>query len=122
SLAASWNGAGSTVLASAMPITSAAPQLYTVTVVADVAAGVTGTAAADCTLDQGENGTGFLNAATLTAAGEETVKTACASPAKPSFAKTFSSAVQNDDDSWAVGYTLRVSNDSDSDLYYSLSD
>jgi hypothetical protein len=122
SLAASWNGTGSTALATAMPITSAAPHVYTVTLVVDVAAGFTGTAAADCALDQGETGTGFLNVATLTAAGADAEKTACASPAMPSFDKTFSSAVQNPDGSWAVTYTLRATNDSDSALHYSLSD
>lgn len=121
--AASWNGAGTTTLASDEPITAGDSHIYTITVHADVAAGVTGTTAADCLLGDGEDGTGFLNAATLTANGESTVADDCAMPVVPEFEKNFTSAEQNDDATWNVGFTLLVSNPSTSSgLYYSLSD
>lgn len=119
---AAWNGKENRILASAMPIAVGTSQTYTVTVTASVAEGVVGTSAADCTLGAGESGTGFLNAAVLTAAGTAGEKTACATPATPEFDKSFTAAVQNSNGSWNVSYVLTATNTSSSPLHYSLSD
>ena len=95
---------------------------YKVTVNASVAAGVTGSAAANCELTKGEEGTGFLNSATITANGEKTNAEACATPSIPTVAKTFVSAVQQDDASWIVKYSLVVDNSAGKDGFYDLSD
>ncbi len=81
--AATWNGVGSTVLASNTPIAAGATHRFAVTVHATVAAGVIGTDAANCTIDGAETGTGFLNRATLTTAGASVVKDACSQPVLP---------------------------------------
>lgn len=95
---------------------------YKVTVNAIVAAGVTGSADANCELTEGEDGTGFLNSATVTANGEKTDAEACATPSIPTAAKTFVSAVQQDDASWIVKYSLVVDNSAGKDGFYNLSD
>lgn len=121
---AGWTGAAPhTAIASGVPIAGGTSQAFTVTVVASVAAGVTGTAAADCTLVAPELGTGFLNRATLTAAGASTIASDCAQPALPTLDKSFVSATQNADASWAVTFSVVATNPSaDADLAYSLAD
>lgn len=121
--AASWDGAGTTTLATNQPIQAGAAQKYTITLIATVAAGVIGTPAADCTLEQGEAGTGFLNTATLTVNGKSTTDEDCASPVKPTLDKAWISTTQNPDDTWRVTFEVKVANPSDTaGLYYSLTD
>ncbi|KQO99388.1 prealbumin-like fold domain-containing protein [Leifsonia sp. Leaf264] len=118
-----WNGtSGGDVLATGASIDFGSPQTYVITVTASVATAVTGTEAADCEQQEGENGTGFLNRSFLTVDGETTEADACSTPSLPTFEKTFVSAVQDADDDWDVTYTLTVSNPSTSIESYSLSD
>lgn len=122
--AAAWNGSTATALAADQAIAAGAVQAFTITVNATVAADVIGTAAADCTLDKGETGTGFLNRATMQSAGASTVATACASPAAPTFTKTIDGDIvaSGVDDHYTVSYLLTATNASAMDLYYDLED
>ena len=83
----------------------------------------------DCDLEEGEEGTGFLNTATLTSLDNSDEAEACTSPVSPTIDKTFESAEQHLgaggtwDGTWDVTYTVTVDNASeDTDLIYSLSD
>lgn len=118
-----WDGDATTALATAEPIAGGETDSYVITIVASVDAASLGTDADDCTLDQGETGTGFLNVASLTANGETTTDDACASPAVPTLDKSWISTEQNADASWNVTFEVTVDNGgSASDLYYDLSD
>lgn len=121
---AAWTGvAPDTGLLSDAILAGGSTHVYTVTAVASVAAGVTGTAAADCTLAAPESGTGLLNRATLTAGGSTSVATACEKPVLPTLDKSFVSATQNPDASWAVTFSVLVENPSaTTDVAYSLDD
>ena len=101
---------------------------YMVTVNATVGADST-EADRDCDLEPGEEGTGFLNTATLTSRENTDDAEACTSPMSPTIDKTFESAEQHLgaggiwDGTWDVTYTVTVDNASeDTDLRYSLSD
>ncbi|WP_157802972.1 prealbumin-like fold domain-containing protein [Compostimonas suwonensis] len=122
--AADWNGTSKTQVVSEQTIAAQAVHVYTVTVNASVAAGVTGTPAADCELQDGETGTGFLNTAVLTSGGTEQPAEDCSHPAKPSFTKTIAAGqpVASGND-WSVSYTLTATNtDTEQSLVYDLSD
>ncbi|WP_454085460.1 DUF7927 domain-containing protein [Georgenia sp. Marseille-Q6866] len=96
---------------------------YVVTVVADVAAGVVGTEAGQCTGEDGTDGGGFLNAATLTVDGEDSTDRDCLPPTLERLEKIFDSAVELDDGTWEVSYTLAVDNShSPARKYYRLDD
>ena len=96
---------------------------YEVTVVADVTAGVIGSAAAQCSGDDGTDGGGFLNTATLTAYGDPVTAADCLEPSLPELDKLFGSAVQQDDASWDVTYSLVVDNSGNaSPAFYDLDD
>jgi LPXTG-motif cell wall-anchored protein len=122
--AADWNGVGATVLAEGQAIAAGETQHFAITIHARVAAGVTGTSAADCTLDDSETGTGFLNRAILTASGASATKSDCSQPVSPSFTKELDGALLPglDDNEYVVSYTLTAKNDTALDLYYDLSD
>lgn len=122
--AAAWNGVGSTALAVNEPIAAGATHRFTVTVHVAVAAGIVGTDAANCTIEDAETGTGFLNLATLTTAGASTVKDACSQPVSPSFTKTLGdlTATGLDGTEFTVTYQLTAENATALDLYYDLSD
>jgi hypothetical protein len=121
---AGWTGAAPhTSVVSDVPIAGGTSQVFTVTVAASVASGVTGTAAADCALVAPELGTGFLNRATLTSAGASAIASDCAQPVTPTLDKSFVSAAQNADSSWAVTFSVVASNPAaDAEVAYSLSD
>ncbi|PYF99679.1 hypothetical protein SAMN05216184_106196 [Georgenia satyanarayanai] len=112
-----------TVLANDRPLAGESSHTYVVTVVSDVAAGVVGTEEAQCTGDEGTDGGGFLNAATLTAHGEESTERDCVPPTHERLEKVFDSAVERADGRWEVGYTLVVDNShSPWSKYYRLED
>jgi large repetitive protein len=121
---AGWTGVSpNTALADEAVLAGGSSHVYTVTVVASVAAGVTGTDAADCALVAAETGTGFLNRASLTVGGSTTVATDCAEPVAPTLDKSFVSATQNADASWDVTFQVAVANTATlGDTSYSLSD
>src|SRR5690606_16670525 len=120
----SWNGSSDQVLATARLIApgEANWQHYTITVVASVATGMTGTPATLCASQGGTNG--FLNTATITVAGVETDASACSSPTKPQFEKTLVGAVPAGANTWNVTYLLSVNNSAAGarDVYYTLTD
>lgn len=125
---ADWNGGlgatPATLLAEDRPITATGSHRYEITIVAAVAAGVIGTEAADCALDeQSEDGTGFLNRVWLAAGGpEREPREACASPAAPEFEKSLVDSVKNDDGTVTLVYELVASNPSEVQLSYDLDD
>ncbi len=98
---------------------------YTVVVTAQVAAGVIGTSAADCTLSSQERGTGFLNTVDLYR-GETVIDDAdvCATPTTPKIDKSATSSVYNPaNDTWTVTYTITVNNTAGTNnSFYSLTD
>ncbi len=112
-----------TTLANDRPLAGGDSDAYVVTVTAAVAAGVTGGEAGQCTGDDGTDGGGFLNAATLTAHGEDDTDRDCLPPAHPDLEKVFDSAVEREDGTWEVTYTIVVDNAaSDARAYYQLVD
>ncbi|MBD8061602.1 DUF7927 domain-containing protein [Oceanitalea stevensii] len=112
-----------TTLANDRPLAGGDSDTYVVTVTAAVAAGVTGGEAGQCSGEDGTDGGGFLNAATLTAHGEDDTDRDCLPPAHPELEKVFDSAVEQEDGTWTVGYTIVVDNSaSDSLAYYQLVD
>jgi fimbrial isopeptide formation D2 family protein len=95
---------------------------YTVTVIASVAATATSTDR-DCTLDEGEAGTGLLNQAELTTGNTTSTSTACAAPVSPTITKTVASVTAAGTGRWIVTYAVTVSNPSETTgLVYSLTD
>ena len=121
--AGSWDGAANSALATNAVIAGGSSDTYVVTIVANVAAKVTGTTAADCTIVSPETGTGFLNLATLTANGSTTTRDACGSPVAPTLQKNWVSTTQNADTSWNVTFEVDAANPSTTTgLVYSLTD
>ncbi|MGL3804483.1 prealbumin-like fold domain-containing protein [Paeniglutamicibacter sp. R2-26] len=127
---ASWTGPGAApgddwdletpnyteVLATDKLIAAGTTEKYTVTVNATVAAGVAGSEAGNCELAEGEDGTGFLNSATITANGKDAVSEDCATPVTPTFEKRAVELVQHNgadgnwDGTWDARYDLVVAN------------
>jgi hypothetical protein len=91
-----------------------------------VVAGVAATASAtdrDCTLDQGENGTGFLNTATLTAGSSTSTSQACAAPASATITKKVVSVTSVSNGVSQVAYDVVGTNPSTTTgLVYNLTD
>ncbi|MEE6287517.1 hypothetical protein V2J52_07615 [Georgenia sp. MJ173] len=121
-----WSGLPdetTTVLATDATIAAGTTHTYVVLVTADVAEGVTGTVPAQCSGDDGTDGGGFLNAATLTSGDLEETARDCVEPAAPSILKTFETLTENDDGTWDVVYTLAVANlDETASVAYDLVD
>ncbi len=119
-----WNGTSEQTLATDRTIApgEAHAQHYTITVVAAVAEGATGTDATRCAADGGTNG--FLNSATITVAGVDTEDTACSSPTQPTLTKQFVGAVPAGGNDWTVSYLITVDNSAAGslDAYYTLAD
>ncbi|MEE6274421.1 LPXTG cell wall anchor domain-containing protein, partial [Georgenia sp. MJ206] len=124
-VAGTWDlGAGvTTELADGRLIAAEATHTYLVTVEATVAAGVVGTDPGQCSDDDGVENGGFLNAATLTAYGEDITDRDCVEPSLPELDKVFGAATQRPDATWDVTYTLTVDNSgNDATVYYDLDD
>lgn len=120
-LAAGWNGADRSLVASAvrLPARVGALGVHTYQVSATVTVATTATSAdRDCELTGQESGTGFLNTVALTV-GDRTPVTAqaCATPVSPTVDKEWSAVEQNLvdgqwDGTWTVRYTVTVTNPS----------
>ncbi|MCM3660803.1 VWA domain-containing protein [Georgenia satyanarayanai] len=125
-VAGEWGGLPgelTTTLADDRPLTGGGSDTYVVTVTAAVATGVTGGEAGLCSGEDGTDGGGFLNAATLTAHGEDDTDRDCLPPAHPDLEKVFDSVAERGDGTWAVSYTIVVDNTaSDALAYYQLVD
>lgn len=114
-----------TTLATGRELAAGQSETYTVTVVADVAAGVIQGEVGEgrCTGDDGTDGGGFLNASTVTAEGESVTDRDCLEPTHQTFEKTFDSAVRQPDGSWDVTYTIEVDNSANTArIFYDLAD
>jgi hypothetical protein len=120
---ASWTGmAPNTRVVSGRIIAAHSQESYRVTVVAGVATTASATDR-DCTLDQGESGTGFLNTATLTAGSSTSTSRACAAPVGPTITKKVMSVTAVSNGVSRVAYDVVVSNPSaTTGLVYSLVD
>ncbi|NYF11612.1 putative repeat protein (TIGR01451 family) [Leifsonia sp. AK011] len=119
-----WNGASNQTLATARLIAPGESnwQHYTITVVASVAEGATGTAPSRCAVDNGTNG--FLNTATITVAGVDTDDSACSSPTRPNLTKVLVDSAPAGGNTWNVTYAITVDNSAAGarDAYYTLTD
>ncbi|MEE6287518.1 hypothetical protein V2J52_07620 [Georgenia sp. MJ173] len=112
-----------TVIATDATIAAGSTHTYVVLVTADVAAGVVGSGAGQCSGDDGTDGGGFLNAARLTAGQQDETARDCLEPAAPETSKTAGDLVENADGTWTVSYELTATNPTaDQDLHYSLVD
>ena len=80
---AGFNGTTDTVLVKAQSIEGGSSHVFTIEVRGKVASGIS-TAAADCTVADGETGTGLLNKATITFNGVDQKADACAPVSPPS--------------------------------------
>ncbi|GAA1515107.1 cytoskeletal protein RodZ [Agromyces terreus] len=97
---------------------------YTVTVVATVTAEAwTSESGTECTAGEGYGQGGFRNVAELTVGGLPTEETACDGPGTSTAVKTVSDGpTDNGDGTFDVAYEITVTNASDKDQYYDLSD
>lgn len=135
---AAWTGATSGTfsgdpltgeLATDRTLAAGASDTYTVTINASVAATSSGTDM-DCEIAGEEDGTGFLNTATITVAGQEPVSGSdCSSPVVPEIEKTVATPAAPDTSvdpwsgEWTIAYQVTVSNpSSETGLVYSLTD
>ena len=112
-------------LATGRELAAGASETYTVTVVADVAAGVIQgeTGEGQCTGEDGTDGGGFLNAATVTFEDQSVTDRDCLEPTHQTFEKTFESALRQPDGTWDVSYTIEVDNSANTArIYYDLLD
>ena len=76
----------------------------------------------DCTLDTGETGTGFLNTTSVSSSGGGNTATACAAPGSPTVVKKVVSAVEAPEWHWVVTYSITVTNGTENQVSYSLTD
>jgi uncharacterized repeat protein (TIGR01451 family) len=100
-----FNGGGDQLVAESDIPAGAASHVYRVTVTATIAAAAVTTGAGDCVLSEGENGTGFLNVATMVSAAGTTESRACA----PFSRLTLRKVVVNDSGRTAVAANFQLS-------------
>jgi uncharacterized surface anchored protein len=119
---AAWTGLSpNTVVAGGGSLPPNSSVHYTVTAKARVSTAAT-TTDRDCTLDTGETGTGFLNTATLSSSGGGNTGTACAAPGSPTVVKKVISAVEGPQWHWVITYAVIVTNGTQNQVSYSLTD
>jgi hypothetical protein len=119
---ASWTGSSpNTTVAGGGSLAPNSSVHYTVTATARVTPAAT-TTDRDCTLDTGETGTGFLNTATLNSSGGSNTGTACAAPGSPTVVKNVISAVESPQWHWVITYGVTVTNGTQNQVSYSLTD
>ncbi|HHW82943.1 MAG TPA: hypothetical protein GX743_03850, partial [Actinomycetales bacterium] len=114
----SWDleeGLSATLATGRVLAAGAADEVYTVSVTASVDPESVGTPAMDCTLVDDENGTGFLNSATLTSGGWTGEDQACTVPVLPFVSKEAVGLEKNLvdgewDGTWNATYRLTVTN------------
>ncbi|KIP52725.1 DUF11 domain-containing protein [Leucobacter komagatae] len=121
--AGTFSGDGTATLATNVALAAGAKHTYTVTAFATIEAAAWSGSESKLTCSADETAGGFLNAATVTAAGVSHTDADCAEPGVPSIAKTAVGAVQDatDPDLWHVSYLLTVT-PSGFDTFYSLTD
>jgi uncharacterized repeat protein (TIGR01451 family)/fimbrial isopeptide formation D2 family protein len=109
-----WDGAGTTQIVQNQTLAAGQTDQYQLTVVADPGTLDSTSAAADCRLDSGETGTGFLNVATVAAGVKSAVAEACEPATDPSVVKTVAQQpTQNTSTGvWTVTYQIAVTNKS----------
>ncbi len=108
---AGWDGTGDTEVVAGQAIAAGATHVYVVTVNSTI--GTTTTASgADCTLTEGEDGTGLLNGAVLTVNGETAEDDACGTvdPVIEMDKTLVGAPVRNADGTWEVTYDIDVTN------------
>lgn len=122
-VAPGFNGQDATTIAEEILLPAAGSHTYTVRAVVD-AGSVTGDdPAGDCTLDPGEEGTGFGNVATLDSGVAASDTSVCARAWDPGVTKELNGQpVQQSDGSWLLSYTMTVTNPSAVPLSYGLQD
>jgi uncharacterized repeat protein (TIGR01451 family) len=119
---AGWNGADTTAIVADQAIGAGATHTYRVTVRVRVASTIT-TAASDCTVDAGEDGTGLLNGATLEVNGVSSADDACAAVPNLSMTKDLVGApVLEADGTHTLTYDIRVTNSGAGATTYDLAD
>ncbi len=120
-----WNGASDTTLVTDAEIFGGDTHSYVVAVRATVPDGTATTpSAANCDLETGETGTGFLNAATVSQQGaEDETDTACGEPAAVSITKAVvGTPTVNADGTTTVNYDITVTNAGPGNAEYDLDD
>ncbi|MEZ5203194.1 MAG: SdrD B-like domain-containing protein [Acidimicrobiales bacterium] len=119
----SWDGAATTRIATGVSIPVDGVHTYRVEATASIDTDTATSTSSDCTVDQGESGTGFLNGATLTFDGEETDVDACAQFPVTTFTKELAGdPVANGDGTYTVEYDIVVTNDGAANDHYDLTD
>ncbi|WP_243075619.1 SpaA isopeptide-forming pilin-related protein [Microbacterium sp. SS28] len=127
--ASSWSGptgggsfalpAGTATLATDYPLVANSSHHYTVTVLAQVELADFAGETIDCQPEGSLEAGGFLNTATVTAAGVPLTADDCAEPALPTITKTAIGALQDSDDAskWRVAYLITVTPNGYDDTY-----
>ncbi|GAA1326044.1 VWA domain-containing protein [Leucobacter albus] len=121
--AGSFAADGTATLATDAALAAGGSASYQVTARATIAQAAWASESAGLSCEAGDEAGGFLNTATVTAAGVPQTDSDCAEPAQPSIAKSAVSAVQDatDPETWHVSYLLTVT-PSGFDTFYSLTD
>ncbi|WP_458112135.1 DUF11 domain-containing protein [Arthrobacter sp. R1-13] len=120
-----WNGASDTTLVTDAEIFGGSTHSYVVAVRTTLPAGTATTpAAANCELEAGETGTGFLNTATVSQQGaEDEIDSACAEPAAVSITKAVvGTPAANADGTTTINYDITVTNAGPGNAEYDLDD
>ncbi|MFN8622577.1 MAG: SdrD B-like domain-containing protein [Chloroflexota bacterium] len=116
-----WNGQDATTIVTGQPIDPSTSHVYRIDVAATVSIDTT-IAQADCTLDQGETGTGLLNSAALTDNGVTTGADACVPAVRPDPVLRIEKVVSQPPTATATGvyetrYRITVTNDGRATMY-----
>ncbi|MFT4260790.1 hypothetical protein [Microbacterium sp.] len=118
-----WDGESETSLAESVVLPAGGSHEYAVSAVVDAADVLGSAAAGDCTMAEGESGTGMTNLAVLHAGADERTADACARAWDPGVTKTQNGApLPQADGSWLLSYTLSVQNPAPVSLRYELRD
>ncbi|WP_157640885.1 DUF7507 domain-containing protein [Longispora albida] len=120
-----WDGLGNTRIVTDKAIGPSGAHVYLITVTAKPPAEFADRRNADCTLDAGETGTGYLNESTLTVAGLSDKEEACHAAAFLDFTKKISAQpapVPGQPGTYTVEYELIMSNAGNPSSRYTLTD
>ena len=118
-----WDGLVNLTVVTVEPIAATTTHVYRVTVTATIDSSTATTTSSDCTLDQGETGTGWLNAAGLTVSGVDSGSSDCAPFPILHVTKTVADGPTGlGDGTQSITYTVSVSNTGTADGTYDLDD
>ena len=119
----SWDGIDHTRVVTAQPIQPATQHVYRVTATVSTDPATSTSASSDCTLDQGETGTGLRNEADMTESGVPVTVEACAAFAILTITKTLvGDPVSDTLGNVSVAYDVTVTNSGAADSVYDLAD